>query len=61
MRIIGYAAPKMSKALKRKGGTVVSEPQGFIVGDQKGPLRDRELARAEAWARELLTTIIEPA
>ena len=54
MKIIGYAAPKIAKVLKQKGGKVVSTPQGFIVNDQKGPLHDGELARAEEWAKELL-------
>lgn len=51
MRMIGYAAPKIAKALTAKGGREAAPPEGFIVTGQEGPLRDGELERAAAWAR----------
>jgi flavodoxin len=54
MRIIGYAAPKIAAQLKTKGGIVVGEPMGFIVGDKEGPLKSGELERAQAWGKSLL-------
>lgn len=53
MGVIGFAAPKIASLLKSKGGVIVGEPQGFIVGDTEGPLRQGELERAAAWARTL--------
>ena len=54
MKLIGYAAPKIAKALTAKGGRQVAPPEGFIVEDKEGPLRDGELARASEWARNVL-------
>jgi flavodoxin I len=54
MRTIGFAAPKISAMLKAKRGTVVMEPEGFIVSDMKGPLKEGELERAKAWGRKVI-------
>jgi flavodoxin len=51
MKVIGFAAPKIAKALVAKGGHEVAPPEGFIVLDKEGPLREGELERAAAWAR----------
>ena len=51
MKVIGYAAPKIAKSLIAKGGRQVAPPEGFIVLDKEGPLRDGEMERAAAWAR----------
>jgi flavodoxin len=51
MKVIGYAAPKIAKSLTAKGGRQVAAPEGFIVLDKEGPLRDGELERAGAWAK----------
>ena len=51
MKVIGYAAPKIAKSLIAKGGRQVAPPEGFIVLDKEGPLRDGEIERAAAWAR----------
>ena len=40
--------------LKKKGGTLVKEPEGFFVEDTEGPLREGELERAVGWAREIV-------
>lgn len=57
MKTIGYAAPKMAKSIEKKGGQLVSEPQGFIVTDREGPLKDSELALAKSWATSLAQTV----
>jgi flavodoxin len=55
MSVIGFAAPKIAKALDAKGGTRAGEPEGFFVLDNEGPLKDGELERASAWAKGLLS------
>jgi flavodoxin len=51
--IFGYAAEPIAKQLVRKGGTLVANPEGFMVKDSEGPLKDGEAARAAAWARSI--------
>ena len=53
MRTIGFAAEKMAAAVTKRGGRVVGGPQGFIVSDKEGPLKEGELARAVDWAGRL--------
>lgn len=53
MKTIGYAAEKIAKALESKGGQLVLPAEGFIVTGQKGPLKDGELERAAAWAKQI--------
>jgi flavodoxin len=55
VRIFGYAAQPIAKALKQKGGEQVASPIGFYVEGLKGPLVDGEFERAAAWAREIFT------
>jgi flavodoxin len=50
----GYAAPRIADRLKKSGGVLVAPPEGFIVKDTEGPLKEGELERAAAWARQLL-------
>jgi len=52
--IFGTAAPKITKALKEKGGTLVGEPIGLYVKGGEGPLKDGEIERAAAWAKGLV-------
>lgn len=53
MGIIGYAAPRIHKALVAAGGKSAAAPEGFIVGGKEGPLREGESERAAAWGRAL--------
>lgn len=53
MKTIGYAATKMAKSIQQRGGNLIAEPQGFIVSDQNGPLKEGEIERAGAWAAQL--------
>lgn len=53
VKLFGYAAQPIADGLKRKGGQPVGTPEGFFVLSTEGPLKDGELERAAAWARQL--------
>jgi flavodoxin len=53
VKIFGYAAEPISKKLQKKGGEAAAAPEGFIVKDTEGPLKDGELERAAAWAKKI--------
>lgn len=53
MRAIGFAAPKIAKAMQSKGGRLALPPEGFLVEDKEGPLKPGERERAAAWAATL--------
>lgn len=55
MKAVGFAASKMAEVVTKKGGNVIALPEGFIVNDKTGPLKDGELERAEKWARNLVS------
>ncbi len=52
-KIFGYAAERIAKALKDKGGELVVPGEGFYVDDTEGPLVEGEMERSEQWARKL--------
>jgi flavodoxin len=52
--IFGTAAPKIVKALEKKGGTLAGPPGGFYVTGGEGPLKAGETERAAAWAQGLV-------
>jgi flavodoxin len=49
-KLFGYAAEPIARKLVQKGGKQAFPPQGFFVQGSNGPLKDGELARADAWA-----------
>ena len=49
----GYAAKPLANRLRRKGGILITLPEGFYVQDTKGPLKEGELERAQAWAEKV--------
>lgn len=51
MSVIRTAAERIAKALVKKGGRLVAEPEGFIVEQKEGPLKQGELERARLWAK----------
>lgn len=51
MNVIRYAAERIAKDLVKKGGKLVAEPEGFIVENKEGPLKQGELERASNWAK----------
>ena len=54
VKIFGFAAGKIAGSLKKKGGIIVSSPEGFFVEGTKGPLKEGELKRAAIWAEEII-------
>ena len=54
-RLFGYAAPTIAKLLQRRGGTMLAEPEGFIVLDKEGPMRAGQLERASEWGAALVS------
>ena len=52
--MFGVAAPKIAKALKQRGGTLVGTPEGFFVTGGEGPLKEGEVERAAIWAKGLV-------
>jgi hypothetical protein len=57
LRPFGYAAPKIAKHLKKKGGKLVVDGEGFFVTGGKGPLREGEVERAAAWAGKVAALV----
>jgi hypothetical protein len=53
VRLFGYAAEPIADRLTRRGGTQAAPPEGFLVLDTQGPLKEGELERAAEWARHL--------
>jgi len=53
VRIFGFAAGKIAKSLKAKGGNLRGSEGFFVVGG-KGPLREGELERAASWAKQIV-------
>lgn len=46
----GYAGSFMAGQMKKRGGSIIVPPEGFLVNGEKGPLKDGELERAAEWA-----------
>lgn len=53
LRLFGYAAGRIADSLQGKGGYLVAAPEGFIVEDKEGPLKQGELERAAGWAERI--------
>ena len=53
VKVFGYAAKPIADKLKSKGGDLVLAPEGFYVQDSEGPLKEGELERAVAWAKQV--------
>lgn len=51
----GYAAPYISKALAKAGGSPAAPAEGFLVAGSEGPLKPGELERTAAWVRAFKT------
>lgn len=52
-KVFGYAAGRIANPLKKKGGNLLVNPEGFFVKAIKGPLKEEELERAASWAVEI--------
>ncbi|MBN1974441.1 MAG: flavodoxin family protein [Sedimentisphaerales bacterium] len=53
VNMFGYAAKPISEKLRKKGAEIAVSPEGFLVNDTKGPLKEGELERAKEWAKKL--------
>lgn len=56
VKLFGYAAEPIGRRLRKKGGEPAVAPEGFFVADSEGPLKEGELERAAAWARQVVGT-----
>jgi flavodoxin len=54
IKLFGYAAKPIAHKLKKKGGNLVVEPEGFIVKGAEGPLKDDEIERAADWVKHII-------
>jgi len=54
LRVLGYAAGRITNSLEGKGGYLAAESEGFIVEDSEGPLKKGELERAANWAKGIV-------
>lgn len=59
--VIGFAAAKIGAGLKARGGSLIAQPEGFIVDGTEGPLRAGEEKRANAWATTLAASRVKAA
>ncbi|MEV6327833.1 flavodoxin domain-containing protein [Streptomyces sp. NPDC051909] len=53
MRLAGGAAGGIARRLRGHGYELVAEPEGFVIEDTEGPLREGERERARAWGAAL--------
>jgi len=53
MRIVFDTKP-ISDKLTKKGGVLAASPEGFYVKGTEGPLKEGELERAAARARQIV-------
>jgi hypothetical protein len=51
--LAGGAAHGVARALHKHGFELVADPEGFVVNEAEGPLRDGELDRARSWGAAL--------
>jgi len=53
VKIFGYAAEPIAAKLLKKQGRQIVPPEGFIVIDSKGPLKEGEIERAVSWVNQI--------
>lgn len=58
--IVGAASEGIAKRLRKQGARLVTEAESFWVKSGEGPMEPGELARATAWAREIVAAALEP-
>ena len=56
INLFGYASPRIAKALRKLGASVLSSKTFFVIG-MEGPLKEGEEARARAWAADLIVKV----
>ena len=58
--LLGAAADKAARALRRAGCRLLAPAEGFLVTGTPGPLRDGELDRARRWGADLAALLVAP-
>jgi flavodoxin I len=53
VKLFGYAAEPIAKQLVKKGASLALPAEGFFVTESEGPLKNGELERAAAWAKQI--------
>ena len=56
--LVGSAAHKMARRIKRRGYRLAAEPESFFVYGTPGPLEEGELDRAEEWGKTLAGEVV---
>ena len=57
VKLFGYAAEPIANSLTKRGGVLVVPSEGFFIKDKEGPLKDGELERATAWAKQIAAQV----
>ncbi|WP_152189970.1 flavodoxin domain-containing protein [Georgenia satyanarayanai] len=57
--LAGGAARGVAHGLREHGFSLVAAPEGFLVEEADGPLREGEPARARAWGAQLVTALAD--
>jgi len=57
IKLGGFAAARITKALKKKRGNLIVPSEGFLVTGREGPLKDGELERATEWAQSIISAL----
>ncbi|MCG2738341.1 MAG: hypothetical protein L6282_18320 [Candidatus Methanoperedenaceae archaeon] len=53
VKIFGYAAEPIGSKLRKKQGELLIAPEGYIITDTEGPLKEGELERAVNWVNQI--------
>lgn len=59
--LAGGAARGVAHGLREHGFSLVTDPEGFLVEDADGPLREGERERAHAWGAQLVRALEDAA
>jgi hypothetical protein len=57
----GGAARGIARRLRKHGYQMVTSPEGFVVEDADGPLREGEVERAQQWGAQLVRATLRSA
>jgi len=57
VRLGGYAAKPIANRLQKCGGDLIMPPEGFLVKESEGPLKEGELERAVSWTQQIITAL----
>ena len=49
VKLFGYAAKPIADKLEKKRGSLIIPPEGFLVKESEGPLKNGERERAADW------------